>query len=355
MKFCIECFIDLEIRNIIGQSHDIGDCPICNKKSVSLYDPEKDFSIKDAFNKLFDLYTLETKASENIPKSAFTTIIDDLIDNWNIFNPNLKVSQIRKILESLCSDRNLLTQKVVIAENYNPAYLKEYCIVNTGKWTDFSNTIKNINRFHSNALNTIRLKPYLEGLVKVYPKGMKFYRGRIAENEKGFGITEIGMPKANFAKSGRANSNGISRLYLASDEKTVLHEIRSSMYDFISVGVFELKQDMKVIDLQNIDKLSPFSAYDADIALFAINKQILHDINNEMAKPIRNNANPIEYIPTQYIADYVHSLKEYDGIEYKSTMNPNGYNLAIFDPALFECIRVETVQVNEINYSWQKI
>ena len=52
MKFCIECFIDLEIRNIIGQSHDIGDCPICNKESVSLYDPEKDFSIKDAFNKL---------------------------------------------------------------------------------------------------------------------------------------------------------------------------------------------------------------------------------------------------------------------------------------------------------------
>ena len=105
---------------------------------------------------------------------------------------------------------------------------------------------------------------------------MKFYRGRIAENEKGFSINDIGMPKANLAKSGRANSTGIPRLYLASDEKTVLHEIRSSMYDFVSVGVFELKQDMKVIDLQNIDKLSPFSDYDADIALFAINKQILH-------------------------------------------------------------------------------
>ena len=74
-----------------------------------------------------------------------------------------------------------------------------------------------------------------------------------------------------------------------------------------------------------------------------------------MAKPLRNNANPIEYIPTQYISDYVHSLKEYDGIEYKSTMNPNGYNLAIFDPTLFECINTETIQVNEINYIWQKI
>ncbi|MBO4639976.1 MAG: RES family NAD+ phosphorylase [Treponema sp.] len=355
MRFCIECFIDLEIRNIIGQSQNIGDCPICNKKSVSLYDPDKDLSIKEAFDRLFDLYTTESEASDIIPKSAFTTIIEDLIDNWNIFNPNLKVSQIRKILESLCSDINLLTQKVVIAENYNPIYLKENCIVNTGKWLDFSNTIKNINRFHSNALNTIRLKPYLEGLVKLYPKGMRFYRGRIAENEQGFSKYEIGMPPPKVTKSGRANSYGIPRLYLASDEKTVLHEIRSSMYDFVTLGIFELKKDIKVIDLQNIDKLSPFSNYDADIALFAINKQILHDINNEMAKPLRNNANPIEYIPTQYISDYVHSLKEYDGIEYKSTMNPNGYNLAIFDPTLFECINTETIQVNEINYIWQKI
>ena len=35
---CMLCFIDFEIRNIIGQSQDIGDCPVCNKKSVSLYD-----------------------------------------------------------------------------------------------------------------------------------------------------------------------------------------------------------------------------------------------------------------------------------------------------------------------------
>ena len=75
MKFCTECFIDFEIRNIIGQSQDIGDCPVCNKKSVSLYDPEKDLSVKEAFDRLFDLYTLESEASEIIPKSDNNSVL----------------------------------------------------------------------------------------------------------------------------------------------------------------------------------------------------------------------------------------------------------------------------------------
>ena len=192
-------------------------------------------------------------------------------------------------------------------------------------------------------------------MVKTYQKGSVFFRGRIADDEQGLKINEIGMPPAKLAKSGRANPVGIPRLYLASDEKTAIHEIRASMYDYVTLGSFELLEDIRVINLQDINKLSPFSDYDADIALFAVNKQILHDINNEMAKPIRNNASPVEYVPTQYIADYVYSLEKYNGIEYKSTMNLNGYNLALFDAGLCKCINVKTVQVTEIKYNWNAL
>lgn len=360
MIFCKDCFIDSEIRNIVGKSRRIGNCPICGTKNIQLYDTEIDSSVRDNFNRLFDLYTIETDASKDIPKVAFTSIIEDVIENWQIFNPILNANQIRKILESLCHDKisvdeNFLLQKVVIAENYNNAYLKTNCIVETGKWADFSDAIKNKNRFHSKTVNTAILKPYLEGLVKIYPSGSMFYRGRIAEDENGFKTSEIGIPPAKITKSGRANSEGIPRLYLASDDETAIHEIRASMYDYVTLGIFKAIRDVKVINLQNINKLSPFSDYDADIALFAVNKQILHDINNEMAKPVRNNSNSVEYVPTQFIADYVDSLGEYDGIEYMSTMNANGYNLAIFDATAFDCIDVKTVQVNEIKYKWFNI
>ena len=114
MKFCINCFIDTEIKNIIGKSRNIGICPICNKKDVPLYDSAMDTSIRDIFNPLFDLYTVESDAPIDIPKTAFTTIIEDILENWNIFNPSLKISQVRKILESLCEE------KQAIDRNYLP-------------------------------------------------------------------------------------------------------------------------------------------------------------------------------------------------------------------------------------------
>ena len=39
---------------------------------------------------------------------------------------------------------------------------------------------------------------------------------------------------------------------------------------------------------------------------------------------------------------------------YKSTINKGGYNFAIFDEALFECVSVETVEVTNIDYSISK-
>lgn len=114
-----------------------------------------------------------------------------------------------------------------------PIYIEENCIVKTGKWSDFSNTIKNINRFHSNIINVDKLKNYLTGLEKTYKWGTKFFRGRISNDEKGFDIDEIGAPPIEFAKSGRANSAGIAHLYLASDKETAVREIRASLYDLL--------------------------------------------------------------------------------------------------------------------------
>lgn len=63
---------------------------------------------------------------------------------------------------------------------------------------------------------------------------------------------------------------------------------------------------------------------------YAINIEHLKRIAEEISKPIRNH-NTLDYIPTQYISDYIKS-KGYDGIEYVSVMSDTGKNLAIFNP-----------------------
>ncbi len=78
-------------------------------------------------------------------------------------------------------------------------------------------------------------------------------------------------------------------------------------------------------------------------------------INDEMGRIMRRSDSSLDYVPTQYIADFVKSIShdgtaEYSGIEYKSVMHKDGYNLAIFDPDLFECIETKVYGIDLINY-----
>jgi len=58
----------------------------------------------------------------------------------------------------------------------------------------------------------------------------------------------MGNPPNELAKSGRANPNGISYLYIANDV-TTLYEARASLFDYVSVGTFKLEEDIRVVDL----------------------------------------------------------------------------------------------------------
>ena len=74
-----------------------------------------------------------------------------------------------------------------------------------------------------------------------------------------------------------------------------------------------------------------------------------------MGRIMRRSDSALDYIPTQYITDFVKSIThnevaEYAGIEYKSVMHENGYNLAIFNPELFECIDTEIYKIDMIDY-----
>ena len=45
----------------------------------------------------------------------------------------------------------------------------------------------------------------------------------------------------------------------------------------------------------------------------------------------------------------------YDGIEFRSSLNPEGYNLAIFNPDKFICTNVKVYDVDEIKLGFKVI
>lgn len=74
-----------------------------------------------------------------------------------------------------------------------------------------------------------------------------------------------------------------------------------------------------------------------------------------MGKIMRRSDSVLDYVSTQYITDFVRSIihndvAEYAGIEYKSVMHSAGYNLALFDPDLFECVDTKVYGIDMIDY-----
>jgi len=110
-----------------------------------------------------------------------------------------------------------------------------------------------------------------------------------------------------------------------------------------------LLQDIEVVNLAAIDKISPFQEIDCN--LLAINLPHLRKIAYDISKPLRKHDSTLDYLPTQYISDYIKS-EGFAGIEYKSTMCKKGVNFAVFDESLFECIGTESYDIESLTYGY---
>lgn len=360
MIFCENCFKDDVIKAIIKAvpTSTISECPVCKCKTKYLYDTKSQNDLTPYFEELLNIYTPSTSLSTTYPTAEIRTLIDDIKFRWNIF-AEISRTYIYEILKSICSELyannpTLFDGTVGIPELYDSSYLATHALLKNHDWDDFVTEIKIQNRYHSKLINFDILERYCSFIRKTYKADSLFYRARISERA-GYPINEMSAPPSSKSLEGRANARGITCLYLANDIDTTLHEVRAGAFDYISVGTFRLKKDITVVNLRAIAGISPF-VEGLEYLDHAINKQYLEKINTEMSKPLRRSDSTLDYVPTQYIADFIKSIEhngkqEYDGIEYNSTMNPCGHNLAIFNPDLFECIRVNVYDVEKLQYT----
>ena len=345
MYCCINCFKDTHIRNTIEKYGTIGNCDFCSSKSVHIYDISDPNPISDMIIGLLEVYSISNDENAKLLKES-------LRDDWDIFNGDLE--EIQVLLIALCSfepdiSDELFSSKVIIPQLYDRDFLNEYGVVSGLTWNEFSTSIKYENRFHSGKFNADVFASFLSTAVKIYTVNSIFYRARISNNKNGFLCHEMYSPQKEKRSAGRINPDGIGVLYLSSDDNTVLSEIRANVYDFVTIGEFQTKRDLKVVDLSGIAKMSPF-IYDGSFEQFAANRKVFKEISSEIAKPLRRNDSTLEYLPTQYISEFVKS-QGYDGVGYDSTIKRGGYNIALFDELSVECKNVRTIEVTEIIYT----
>ena len=359
MIFCSHCFRDSEIVGLINQSPTIGTCPICGRHGVHLYNTDSQHLLDGIFDDLLDAYTPVENLPENFPDDDLATLGSTMLRDWNIFE-DIGEDKIVSIIEALSRNvvgaiPTLFSGPIGIAEKYNDSFLKEHSILWTKSWEEFVEIIKHKNRFHTNVVNTELLRQYCFALSKEIKVDQKFYRGRIAGNKEGHTKDGIGAPPPTKASDGRANPKGISRLYLTYDQDTTLHEIRAAEFDYVTIGTFKAKVPLRLVDLKRINSISPFLP-DIDCAALAINREHLEKIGFEISKTMRRGDSPLDYVPTQYIADFIMSIEDeegnpvFDGVEYQSAMKSGGANLAVFYPEKFNCVYRRTYEVKKLIY-----
>lgn len=74
---------------------------------------------------------------------------------------------------------------------------------------------------------------------------------------------------------------------------------------------------------------------------------MIQTLQKELSLPIRKRDKLLDYIPTQYISEFIKSLG-FDGVEYQSSLKSEGYNIAIFNPEKLECIKTKIYEIKDI-------
>ncbi|CAL2094523.1 RES domain-containing protein [Tenacibaculum sp. 190524A02b] len=341
MNCCANCFKDIELKGFINNnSNAIGDCDYCNTKNTQIIDPTE---LQDQFADLCDLYQIE--------QNDGTDFFDLIQKDWNIFNvEGIDQETSRELLYNIFDGLDtiyidIVNSNVVMATSEETKEL-------IYQWEVFKDEIKYKNRFFPE--NKIDFE-YLEDVFprRYYDRGKNFYRSRISPTIDGYEPKNMGKPPRQFTSSGRANPKGISYLYLAQSKETTFYEARSTFLDYVSIGKFKLLEKVQLVTLRPSHQTSPFSE-NFNVKKFVKYKEVLELFEKELSKPLRRQDDDLDYLPTQYLCEFIKSLG-YKGVEYGSSLHDGGINFVFFDDTVFSCVSSKVYEVSKIKMEYKEV
>ena len=168
-----------------------------------------------------------------------------------------------------------------------------------------------------------------------------FWRGRSVKSSQEIETIlkapaqELGPPPSKSAKAGRMNAQGISVFYGATEQSTCVSELRPLVGSSIVIGRFGLLCTVRLLDLGALAKayVNP-SYFDPEYADHKARAAFLSHLVSEISRPVLPDDEPIEYLPTQVLAEYLAQKAEphFDGIIFPSSQTGgSNENVVLFN------------------------
>lgn len=214
-----------------------------------------------------------------------------------------------------------------------------------------------------NEFKTLDKTPIVQTLPQNNDKEF-IYRVRTVHSEKEVErilrepVTELGAPPKNIAASGRMNPIGVPVFYGALDSSTCISEVRPSVGSFAVLGKFSILRELKVLNLDLLQKLVVKGSYfDPESNERWGKAKFLRKIVKQLTKPVMPSDEHLEYLPTQAIAEYFAEIIEpkIDGIIFNSSQVANeGKNIVLFNHAsVVEPYEKEHSSEVSVNFGWE--
>jgi len=160
------------------------------------------------------------------------------------------------------------------------------------------------------------------------------------------------MPRSDAASDGRANPEGIPRLYMADNRHTALAEVRPWIGSLVSIAVLETSRDLAIVDCRvEGDERFPFKLLDRVATPEEAEEEVWRQVSRAFREPVTRGDDRAGYAATQIIAE-LFERQGYDGVAYGSGFGKDTTNFALFDVTVAKPIYCEIQEVRDVRFEF---
>jgi hypothetical protein len=234
------------------------------------------------------------------------------------------------------------------------------------RYLHFSEAVMNRTRYSFDT----KTKEFLDRIIETglprcisIPKGETMWRAQLHDpNQKAWDASPFPVERMKplpKGREGRINPKGIPCLYLATDEKTAMSEIRPWIGAVGTLAKFSTVKDLKLVDCSQAlpttvrrPAIPPQIPSPEELEQSYVNG-LWERVNAAFSEPITLTDETAEYAPTQVLAEFFRSAN-FDGIRYKSSLG-SGKNVALFDLASSDVVGRWIFQTMLLDYRFDVV
>ncbi|MEJ7821353.1 MAG: RES family NAD+ phosphorylase [Chitinophagaceae bacterium] len=332
---CKYCFSDRELIAFITSQTKFDDCNFCDHKTVECL----------ALEELFDFF--KELISNFKKKDDGDTLKSKIQGNWSLFSSlDIAYKVLNNVIDNIETEIKNADERVDFSDEI---------LDNVNYWDKLKNQLIWNNRYLTD-INYLTDELGWDGFFGsqiALRKEEKLYRARIhhSSSEPPYTNKSMFCPPKDKATAGRANPIGIPFLYLSDNDKTVLYEIRASYLDEVSIGTFILNAEI-TNEIFISDFTESITIFHPSMVSERIKSTLLKQkISADLSKPMRRYDSELDYIPTQFICEFIKVYTGVQGIKFRSSLHTVGNNIVIFDQDIMQCIKVVKAKINKVSIS----